>query len=312
MPESAAVILLAYGSPERVEDVEAYFTHIRGGRSPSPESVENLRERYRSIGGKTPLTEITGRTAAALQEELGRRGMPRKVFVGMKHWHPYIADAVLAMHNEEIDDVTALVLAPHYSRLSVGGYRKVFDEASRGLPMTTRFIEQWHTHPGFIDFIAQRIRDAMSGFGGKDGSDAAIVFSAHSLPERIRSWNDPYESQLLESCSLVADRLGITDWHFAWQSAGNTGEPWIGPDLCDFLPELKAKGVNKVLSVPIGFVSEHLEVLYDIDREAMQKAAECGIALRRTEMPNADPAFINVLADIITAASQHDQLDGNR
>lgn len=300
MPESSAVILLAYGTPDRMEDVEAYFTHIRGGRAPSPESVENLRERYRSIGRSTPLTTITNLTAAELENELARRGTAMRVFTGMKHWHPYIADAVRSMHEQNITDVIALVLAPHYSRMSVGGYRKAFDEASMDLPMTTTFIEQWHTHPGFVDFIAQRIRDALPKFG--ESNDVTVVFSAHSLPEKIRTWNDPYESQLLESCQLVADRLGLQNWHFAWQSAGNTGEPWIGPDLCDFLPQLKAEGVGNVLSVPIGFVSDHLEVLYDIDREAMQKAAEVGINLRRTEMPNADPAFIRVLADIITEA----------
>lgn len=300
MPESSAVILLAYGTPDRMEDVEAYFTHIRGGRAPSPESVENLRERYRSIGRSTPLTTITNLTAAELENELARRGTAMRVFTGMKHWHPYIADTVRSMHEQNITDVVALVLAPHYSRMSVGGYRKAFDEASMDLPMTTTFIEQWHTHPGFVDFIAQRIRDALPGFG--ESNDVTVVFSAHSLPEKIRTWNDPYESQLLESCQLVADRLGLQNWHFAWQSAGNTGEPWIGPDLCDFLPQLKAEGVGNVLSVPIGFVSDHLEVLYDIDREAMQKAAEVGINLRRTEMPNADPAFIRVLADIITEA----------
>lgn len=300
MPESSAVILLAYGTPDRMEDVEAYFTHIRGGRAPSPESVENLRERYRSIGRSTPLTTITNLTAAELENELARRGTAMRVFTGMKHWHPYIADTVRSMHEQNITDVVALVLAPHYSRMSVGGYRKAFDEASMDLPMTTTFIEQWHTHPGFVDFIAQRIRDALPKFG--ESNDVTVVFSAHSLPEKIRTWNDPYESQLLESCQLVADRLGLQNWHFAWQSAGNTGEPWIGPDLCDFLPQLKAEGVGNVLSVPIGFVSDHLEVLYDIDREAMQKAAEVGINLRRTEMPNADPAFIRVLADIITEA----------
>lgn len=302
MPESQAVILLAYGTPDRMEDVEAYFTHIRGGRQPSPESVENLRARYESIGGSTPLTRITNLTASALETELRRRGSQMKVFTGMKHWHPYIADAVRTMHEQQINDVVALVLAPHYSRMSVGGYRKAFEEAFRELPMTATFIEQWHTNPGFIDFIAQRIRSALAGFGADEKENVAIVFSAHSLPEKIRTWNDPYEAQLLESCRLVAQRLGLEKWHFAWQSAGNTGEPWIGPDLCEFLPELQAKGEKNVLSVPIGFVSDHLEVLYDIDREAMQKALECGLTLRRTEMPNADPAFISVLADIVTEA----------
>lgn len=300
--ESSAVMLLAYGTPDSMEDVEAYFTHIRGGRRPSPESVENLRERYRSIGGTTPLTRITNLTARELALELGRRGTPMRVFIGMKHWHPYIADAVRSMCEQNIDDVVALVLAPHYSRMSVGGYRKAFEEASRDLPMATTFIEQWHTHPGFIEFIEQRVRDAIRGFHDDKREDVAIVFSAHSLPEKIRTWNDPYESQLLESCQLVADRLGLEKWNFAWQSAGNTGEPWIGPDICDFLQELRVAGVKNVLSVPIGFVSDHLEVLYDIDREAKQKASELGMHLRRIEMPNADPAFIRVLADIVTDA----------
>lgn len=299
---SSAVLLLAYGSPEKAEDVEAYFTHIRGGCTPSPESVRNLRERYESVGGKTPLREITETAAKLLQAELKARGQDLQVFVGMKHWHPYISDSIEKMLALGITNVVAIAQAPHFSRMSIGAYREAVQKAANGSPLNVVFVEQWHDHPGFIDLIANRVTEALRQFAPEGGEQIEVVFSAHSLPERIRSWDDPYERQLLESCQLIAERAALANWHFAWQSAGQTGEPWLGPDLGEYLQVLSRKGVRKVLSVPVGFVAEHLEVLYDIDIEAQERARSLGIRLMRTQMPNATPDFVNLLADIAVSA----------
>lgn len=300
---SSAVLLLAYGSPEALEDVEAYFTHIRGGRTPSAASVQNLRERYEAVGGKTPLREITENVADRLGAVLEARGLSGDVYVGMKHWHPYIAETVGRMIADGVTDATAITLAPHFSRLSVGTYREAVEKARIGSPLEVVFVEQWHDQAGFIDVIARRISDALNLFS-TEADTVEVVFSAHSLPERIRTWDDPYERQLAESCELVAKRAGLTSWHFAWQSAGQTGEPWLGPDLGDYLETLSSRGIRNVLSVPIGFVAEHLEVLYDIDIEAKERADSLGIRLLRTEMPNATPDFVNLLADIVLSARE--------
>ena len=296
-----AVLLMAYGTPGRLEDVEAYFTHIRGGRKPSPEAVENLRARYERIGGATPLLALTEAVRTALQTELAAEGATLPVYMGMKHWHPYVAETVQRMHDDGIRKVTALVLAPHYSRMSVGGYRKSLDEklAELGHPMEVRFVEHWYERPAFVSFMAGVVRQGLAQFPEPDRDRVTVVFTAHSLPERIRTWNDPYEAQLQESSELVAKAAGLRGFRRAWQSAGGTGEPWIGPDILDFLDTLKAEGVRHVLQVPIGFVSDHLEVLYDIDIEAKEKARELGMRLERTQLPNADPGFIRVLAGIV-------------
>ncbi|MHB2032254.1 MAG: ferrochelatase [Gemmatimonadaceae bacterium] len=299
--DKRAVLLMAYGTPARLEDVEAYFTHIRGGRTPSPESVANLRARYERIGGATPLLALTEAVRVGLATELAAAGNPQPVYMGMKHWHPYVAEAVQAMHDDDIGQVTALVLAPHYSRMSVGGYRKAVDEkmAELGNPFELRFVDHWYERPSFVAFMAGLVRRGLTQFAAADRAGVTVVFTAHSLPERIRTWNDPYEAQLQESAELVARAAGLPGFRRAWQSAGGTGEPWIGPDILDYLETLNAEGVRNVLQVPIGFVSDHLEVLYDIDIEARDRARELGMTLCRTELPNAKPEFIRVLAETI-------------
>ncbi|MDE3127469.1 MAG: ferrochelatase [Gemmatimonadota bacterium] len=295
-----AVLLMAYGTPGRLEDVEAYFTHIRGGRTPSPESVQNLRARYERIGGATPLLQLTEDVRAGLEAALARAGEPRRVYMGMKHWHPYVAETVQTMHAAGVRRLTAVVLAPHYARMSVGGYRKALDEklAELGNPMEVRFVDHWYERPDFVAFMAGLVREGLARFPEPARKSVTVVFTAHSLPERIRTWNDPYEAQLQESAELVARAAGLPGFRRAWQSAGGTGEPWIGPDILDFLDTLKAEGVTRVLQVPIGFVSDHLEVLYDIDIEAREKAKELGMTLERTRLPNADPGFIEVLRGV--------------
>jgi protoporphyrin/coproporphyrin ferrochelatase len=276
-----AVVLMAYGSPSRSEDVRAYFEDIRGG--PVPEAaVAELAERYRRIGG-SPLNEITERQRAALERELN---MP--VYVGMKHWQPRIAEAADRAVADGAQRVTGLVLAPHFARMSIGGYHTQLEEALAGKAELV-FVAGYGTSEPFIDVVAERVR----------GREGHIVFTAHSLPERILKEGSTYRDQLLESSRLVADRAGVESWSFAFQSESATGEPWLGPDILDELERLKAEGVRKVLVAPIGFVADHLEILWDIDVEAREKAAELGLELDRTESLNDDPAFIRVLAGLV-------------
>ncbi|MFN8538859.1 MAG: ferrochelatase [Thermomicrobiales bacterium] len=297
------ILLMAYGTPETPADVEAYFTHIRGGKTPPPERVERLKDRYNLVGGRTPLLAITEEVRAKLETALNNApSNPQyRVYAGMKHWHPFIADVMARMAADGIKRIIAVALAPHYSRISIGGYRKAVEEgaAKLGDPFEVTFVDSWHLQPEYLDLIADHIRAARQQFPAERRDDILTVFSAHSLPERIRTWDDPYESQLLASSAAVADRLGLNDWRFAWQSAGETGEPWIGPDICDYLETLHAEGVRDVLSVPIGFVADHLEIMYDLDHEATNKANELGMTLHRTAMPNATPAFIANLQAIV-------------
>ena len=276
---------MAYGSPERLPDVPAYYADIRGGRPIAPEHLADLVERYRRLGieDSSPLNAITEETRAALEAELK---LP--VFTGMKHWTPRIADAVESALASRPREVVGLVLAPHYSGLSIAGYREQLERAlARRAEL--RFVESWHDEPGFVELLAGRVR----------GTDAHVVFTAHSLPARILGQGDPYEEQLLETSRLVADSAGLREWSFSFQSESPTGEPWLGPDILDHLESLRRQGVERVLVCPVGFVSDHLEIRWDLDVEAREKAAELGMQLERIEMPNADPAFVRTLAGIV-------------
>jgi ferrochelatase len=277
---------MAYGSPERLDDVPAYYADIRGGRPIAPENLADLIDRYARLGieDSSPLNAITERTRAALEAELG---LP--VFTGMKHWTPRVADAAEAAVASGADSIAGLVLAPHYSALSIKGYREQLEQALAGRAQLS-FVDSWHDDPGFVALLADRVR----------GTSAHVVFSAHSLPARILDIGDPYKDQLLETSALVAQAAGIGEaWSFSFQSESPTGEPWLGPDILDHLEELKARGVDDVLVCPVGFVSDHLEIRWDIDVEAQEKARELGMRLDRIEMPNADPAFVKTLADIV-------------
>jgi len=282
------VILMAYGSPERITDVPAYYADIRGGRPVAPENLADLVARYRALGieDSNPLNAITESMRAALESELG---LP--VFTGMKHWTPRVADAIDAALDGGATRLVGLVLAPHYSRLSIGGYRKLLDEAVAGRAGVA-FVESWHEDAGFVAFLAERVRD----------TESHVVFTAHSLPARIIDEGDPYRDQLLETARLVADTAGVEDWSFSFQSESPTGEPWLGPDILDHLGDLHGRGIDDVLVCPVGFVSDHLEIRWDIDTEAQDRARELGMRLERIEMPNADPAFVRVLAEIVRGA----------
>ncbi len=282
MPD--AVVLMAYGSPERLADVPAYYADIRGGRPIAPEHLEDLVDRYRRLGieESSPLNAITEETRVALEQELG---LP--VYTGMKHWTPRIADAAEAAREAGADRIVGLVLAPHYSALSIKGYRDQLEQAADEVELD--FIDSWHLEPGLVDLLADRIR----------GTDAHVVFTAHSLPARVLDMGDPYKDQLLETSRAVADAAGVGDWSFSFQSESPTGEPWLGPDILDHLQALHDRGVEHVLVCPVGFVSDHLEIRWDLDVEAQDKAAELGMQLERIEMPNADPAFVRTLAAIV-------------
>jgi len=275
---------MAYGSPSSPEDIPAYFADIRGGRPASPKAVAELKERYRRIGGGSPLNEITERQRAALERELG---IP--VYVGMKHWTPRIAEAAERALGDGAERVVGLVLAPHFSHMSVGGYKRQLEEALAGRAELV-FVSSYHAFGPFIELLAERV----------GATDAHVVFTAHSLPERILDDGDPYKKQLLETSRLVAEKAGVESWSFAFQSESSTGEPWLGPDIVDELERVHGEGVRKVLVAPIGFVADHLEIYWDIDVEAREKAAELGVELDRMESLNDDPAFIRVLASVIT------------
>jgi ferrochelatase len=285
---SDAVVLMAYGSPERLADVPAYYADIRGGRPVAPEHLDDLVSRYRRLGieESSPLNAITEQTRGALERELE---LP--VFTGMKHWTPRIADAAGAAVGAGAERVVGLVLAPHYSALSIKGYRDQLEQALAGRAELD-FVDSWHLEPGFVELLADRIR----------GTDAHVVFTAHSLPARILDAGDPYKDQLLATSGEVARAAGVSDFSFSFQSESPTGEAWLGPDIIDHLDALHAGGVDHVLVCPVGFVSDHLEIRWDLDVEAQEKAAALGMRLERIEMPNADPAFIRTLAAIVKRA----------
>ena len=283
---STAVVLMAYGSPERLEDVPAYYADIRGGRPIKPEHLEDLVARYRRLGieESNPLNEITEATRGALEAELG---LP--VYTGMRHWQPRIADAVAQALAGGADEVVGLVLAPHYSSLSIEKYREQLEAAVDGRAQL-RFVERWGAEPGFVALLAERL---------VTDRHKHVVFTAHSLPARILADGDPYQDELMETARLVADLAGLRDWSFSYQSESPTGEPWLGPDILDHLGALAADGVRDAVVAPIGFVADHLEIRWDIDVEAQERSAELGLRLERIELPNADPAFVRVLAGLV-------------
>ena len=283
------MILMAYGSPATADDIRPYFEDIRGGRPVSDEAVAELAERYRRIGGRSPLDDVTEAQRSALERELG---LP--VFVGMKHWRPRIGEAVERALDAGATRLIGVVLAPHYSRMSVGEYRERLEAALEGRDELV-LVESWHDDSAFIEVVADRVR----------GTAAWAVFTAHSLPERILADGDPYRDQLLETSRLVAARAGLGDrWSFAFQSASATGEPWLGPDILEELERLHGHGVREVLVAPVGFVSDHLEILWDLDVEAREKAQELGLELTRIESLNDDPRFIGALAGVVERARQ--------
>jgi protoporphyrin/coproporphyrin ferrochelatase len=300
------ILLMTYGSPRTLDEVEGYFTDIRGGRQPSPEAVEELSSRYARIGG-SPLPEITVRQAQALESRLAGDAQggwgPVPVFVGMKHWHPFIAEAVDEIVSAGVDTLVGIALAPHYSRMSIGGYEDRVQAAreARGADFDLRMVRSWYREPAFVDFVAGRLLGTLEGWDASDPS-TRVVFTAHSLPERILVWGDPYRDELLDSARMIAEAAGIGRWELAFQSASQTGEPWLGPDVLERLTALAGEGGRRAVVAPIGFTADHLEILFDVDVECMELAERLGLELRRLPSPNDDPGFIEVLAGIARGA----------
>ena len=280
------ILCMAYGSPATEAEIAAYYTHIRGGRAPSDDALAELTGRYRAIGGGSPLTDITRAQADALAR---RTGLP--AFAGMKHAPPFIADAADEARRAGVERLVGLPLAPHYAKMSLGGYERALREAWDGELI---FIPGFHDHPAFIAAVQGLLREALAM-----GRPDSLFFTAHSLPARIVAEGDPYRDQLLESCRLVVDGMDLPEWEFAFQSASHTGEPWLGPDL---LEAVERSGARDVLVCPIGFVADHLEILYDLDVEAQAFAREKGIRIRRTASFNSRPDFIDVLANVVDDA----------
>ena len=279
------VLCMAYGSPATEADIEAYYTHIRGGRKPTREALDELTARYRAIDG-SPLTAVTRAQAAALGKQLG---LP--AFVGMKHAPPFIGDGAAEAQAAGIKRLVALPLAPHFAEMSVGGYRRALAAAWDG---DLVFVPGFHDHPAFISAIRTVLSESLA-----ESWPDHLFFTAHSLPARIVAEGDGYHDRLLESCRLVEAGMKLPKWEFAFQSASTTGEPWLGPDL---LEAVERSGARNVLVCPIGFVADHLEVLYDLDVEAQAFARSHGITIRRTASFNTRPEFIAAMAAVVTDA----------
>ena len=293
-----AVLLMAYGTPGSLDEVADYYTSIRGGRRPPEAAIAELRARYARVGGHTPLLAITGRLAARVQEQLGPG---YRVYVGMKHWHPFIAEAVRSIGQRGDSRLVAIPLAPHYSTVGTEGYRAAVREAlaAERADVELTFVPRWHDHPGFRALIAARIHKALDEFAPEARAGVRLLFSAHSLPRSILERGDPYPEELRTSAAAIAALVGERAWDFAYQSAGRSQEPWLGPDILETLRRLAGAGFRHILSVPFGFVCDHLEILYDIDVEARGVADQLQVELRRIAMPNADPEFAALLADLV-------------
>ena len=301
-PNHTAILLMAYGSPNRLDEVEAYFTDIRGGRKPSREAVEELTSRYRRVGVPTPLLAVSMELGRALERQLNLDPPDDEIYtvhLGMKHWTPRIATAIDEIVDSGADRVIAIVLAPHYSTISTAGYRRQVELALDGAApdVSLDFVESWHELDGYVQAVADDVRALRAQFSTPE--EVVAVFTAHSLPARILKEGDPYQSQLLRTSELVAQRAGIDQWRFSYQSQSHTGEPWLGPELVDTVEELAAQGHRAVLVASIGFIADHLEIFYDIDIEAKEKADALGIELRRTPMLNADPRLAHALHALI-------------
>ncbi|MCL5996412.1 MAG: ferrochelatase [Chloroflexi bacterium] len=296
------VLVMAYGGPKTLDDVEPYLMDIRGGRPTPPATIAEVRDRYRAIGGGSPILERTLAQTTALQAALDPEGKRFRVFVGMRHWHPFIKDALSEMTGAGIERAIGLVMAPHYSLMSVDAYYKKVEAAqTTRSPITIRRIEQWHLLAGYLDALADRVRSALTRFPPEVRDHVPIIFSAHSLPERILAWGDPYRDQLQATVAALMQRLGPFPYHFAFQSAAMTPEPWLGPDIAQVVGTLAAQGYQHTLVAPIGFVCEHIEILYDIDIALRQKALALGMHLERIEMLNTAPPMIAGLADLVRA-----------
>jgi ferrochelatase len=296
---------MAYGGPDKLDDVEPYLLDVRNYRPTSTEVIHEITERYQKIGGRSPIRELTEAQAAGLERALNKgNATPARswrAFVGMRHWQPFIKDTLVEMHEAGIERAVAVVMAPHYSRMSIGAYFKKVEDA--GSPIDIARIDRWHLLPGYLDAFELRVRTALEKFPVELRPTVPVVFTAHSLPERILEWDDPYPRELHETVDAIGPRLGGRPYEFAYQSAAMTPDPWLGPDTGEVIARLHAEGKRHVLIAPIGFVCEHVEILYDIDIDFKQQAEALGMQLERIEMVNDDPAMMAGLAELVRATA---------
>jgi protoporphyrin/coproporphyrin ferrochelatase len=285
------ILLMAHGTPSSLDDMPEYLRLVRGGRPPSAELVAEMRHNYEAIGGRSPLTEMTRAQADALRARLGA-GVP--VEVGMRNWHPFIKDALAQLSAAGATRIIGIPLAPQFSTLSV---QKYTEAARAALPAGTQFeaVPSFATHPLLVQAFAERLT------GAQPQAHEEIVFTAHSLPIRVLEGGDPYAEEVAATARAVAARAGVGEYTVAYQSAGRTPEPWVGPDLSDLIVERSSMGHRHFLAVPIGFVCDHTEILFDIDVQAANAARACGATLRRTESLNTSPTFIAMLEDLVRA-----------
>src|SRR5688572_15319214 len=298
MPETRshiAVLLMAHGTPESVDQMTEYLRLVRGGRDPSSELIDEMTHNWESIGGRSPLTDITLQQGRALAKQLAADGLSVPVVVGMRNWRPFIADAMREIETTGARRIVGIPLAPQFSTLSV---QKYMDAATAALPPGTDFtcVRSIYDLPLMIDAFAEKVR-AAAPIPGED-----VVFTAHSLPQRVAASGDPYPDQVAATAKAVASRCGIPSYHIAYQSAGRTPEPWLGPDLSEFVRERAQAGVRAMLVAPIGFVCDHTEILFDIDVQAAAAARDAGVNLRRIESLNTSPTFIRTLAALVAQA----------
>lgn len=306
MSGAVGVLVMAYGGPNNLDEVEPYLLDVRGGRPTPPPVVREVERRYELIGGRSPILEHTQAQAKALQAVLDRSNGRFVVKVGMRHWHPYIAQAVAGLAAQGIRRLVGLVMAPHYSRMSVGAYYKSLDAAidTSSLSMEVEAIENWKEDPGYLDALESRIQEALERFADADRSGVHLILTAHSLPERILEWEDPYPQELQFTFERLRARFPAQPAHFAYQSAAMTKESWLGPDAGERMLELIQDGVKDFLVVPIGFVSEHVEILYDIDIDFQGRVESAGGRLERIDMPGADPGMMASLAKRVRRAAE--------
>ncbi|MEH7389183.1 ferrochelatase [Bacillus sp. JJ1474] len=297
------LLVMAYGTPNKEEDIERYYTHIRRGRKPSPEMLEDLRARYEAIGGISPLAKITLDQGKSLETYLNenQEEYEFQMYLGLKHIKPFIEDAVKQMNQDGIEEAVSIVLAPHFSTFSVKSYNgRAKEEAEKLGGPVIHSVESWYDEPKFIQYWVDRVKSTFEGMPQEEREKSVLIVSAHSLPEKILQLGDPYPKQLQETADMIAKGAGVKNYAVGWQSAGNTPEPWLGPDVQDLTRELyETEGYKAFVYTPVGFVSDHLEVLYDNDYECKVVTDEIGASYYRPPMPNDQPEFIEALAAVI-------------
>jgi ferrochelatase len=300
------VLLMAYGGPDSLSEIPGYLADIRDGRCTTPAVLAEITRNYQAIGGRSPIASLTRLQAEGISRELNPAGEPQRfrTYLGMRHWAPWIEDTIGQMSSDGIERAVSMVLAPHYSSMSIARYQTRIAGALDMYRTSIDFahVNSYHTAPGLIDALAARVRAGIARWPEGERDSVHVIFSAHSLPERIIRAGDPYDSQVHETAQLIAERAGVTAdrWSWSYQSAGRSPEPWLGPTYPDHLAELAGRGVRNVVSVPVGFVCDHVEVLYDIDIEGQRIARSLGMRLERPPSLNDDPVFLRQLAMIVS------------